>query len=59
MDAQQDILWIFNFLYLWIVFFLVWQPLFGASEVAVPEMDPPGKSFHEKLEESNQKQKKP
>jgi hypothetical protein len=59
MDAQQDILWIFNFLYLWIVFFLVWQPLVGASEVAVPEMDPPGKSFPEESAESSQKQKKP
>jgi hypothetical protein len=46
MEAQQDILWIFNFLYLWIVLFLVWQPLVGASEV-------------EESKESSQKQKKP
>ncbi len=27
MPAQQDILWIFNFLSLWVVLFLVWQPV--------------------------------
>ena len=59
MDAQQDILWIFNFLYLWIVLFLVWKPLVDANEVPVPEMDPPGKSLPEESEESSQKQKKP
>jgi hypothetical protein len=59
MDPRQDILWTFNFLYFWIVFFLVWKPLINASEVPVPEMNPSGKSFHEKSEESNQEQKKP
>jgi len=54
MEVQQDILrhmmepycWIFNFLYFWIVLFLVWQPLVNASEI-------------EESEESSQKQKKP
>jgi len=46
MEPRQDILWIFNFLYFWIVFFLVWQPLVNASEI-------------EKPAESSQKQKKP
>jgi len=59
MGALHDNLWIFNFLYLWIVLFLVWKPLIDANEVPVPEMDPPGKSFHEESEESSQKQKKP
>jgi hypothetical protein len=59
MEIQQDILWIFNFLYFWVIFFLVWQPLVGASEVPVPGMNYPGKSFHEESEESSQKQKKP
>jgi hypothetical protein len=46
MEAQQDILWIFNFLYLWIVLFLVWQPLVGANEV-------------EESRENSQEQKEP
>jgi hypothetical protein len=59
MEAQQDILWIFNFLYLWIVLFLVLNPLVDASEVPVPGTNPPGKSFHEESAESSQKQSKP
>jgi hypothetical protein len=59
MEIQQDILWIFNFLYFWVIFFLVWQPLVGASEVPVPGMNYLGKSFHEELEESSKKQKNP
>ena len=68
MDALHDSLWIFNFLYFWIVFFLVSAPLVGSSEIPAPEMDPhqemkrllpSGKSFHEDSEESSQKQKKP
>jgi hypothetical protein len=51
MGTLQDILWIFNFLYFWILLFLVWQPLLDTSEVPVPEMNPPGKSFHEKSNE--------
>ncbi len=42
MLAQQDILWIFNFLSLWIILFLIWQPVANASEVPIPEMDPQG-----------------
>jgi hypothetical protein len=56
MEIQQDILWIFNFLYFWVIFFLVWQPLVGASEVSVPGMNCPGKSFYEESEESSKKQ---
>jgi len=41
MGSQQDILWII-ILFFWIVSFLVWQPLVGASEVTVPGMDPQG-----------------
>ena len=42
MGARQDILKIVNFSYFWIVLFLVWPSLVGASEVPVPEMDPQG-----------------
>ena len=59
MDPRQDLLWTFNYLYFWIVLFLVWKPLVGASEVPVPGMNYPGKSFHEELEESSKKQKNP
>ena len=59
MDPRQDLLWTFNYLYFWIVLFLVWKPLVDANEVPVPEMDPPGKSFPEESAESSQKQKKP
>jgi hypothetical protein len=59
MDPRQDLLWTFNYLYFWIVLFLVWKPLVEANEAPVPEMDPPGKSFHEVSAESSQKQKKP
>ena len=59
MDPRQDLLWTFNYLYFWIVLFLVWKPLVDANEVPVSEMDPPGKSFHEESHENSQKQKKP
>jgi hypothetical protein len=55
MDLRQDILLIFNFVYFWIILFLVWQPLVGNSEVSVPEMHPPGKPFHEESAEISQK----
>ena len=59
MDPRQDLLWTFNYLYFWIVLFLVWKPLVDANEVPVPEIDHSGNSFHEELEKNNQEHNKP
>jgi hypothetical protein len=40
MEARQDILWIFNFLYFGIVLVLVWPSLAFGDKFPVAEMDP-------------------